>query len=217
MARRPHPRSPGSDPSWLQVDLGSPQSFNTVIIYWENAYAAQYAIQYTNGDPTVESNWQTAFSNPNGTGKIDQESFPTVQGRYIRVLGQLRSGNYGYSIYEFQVYNVAQCGGATERYTVSSTSPPSLVTDNTSGLTWTRTIETDTTPGSQFTGVRRRQLLQQHRHARSHCVRGPEHRRQQRRNLRLPRRLEHVDSQRWIRMTPPAPRSSITTTRKPTR
>lgn len=148
----PTPPVAGVDPSWLQVDLGSPQSFNTIIIYWENAYAAQYAIQYTNGDPTVESNWQTAFSNPNGTGKIDQESFPTVQGRYIRVLGQLRSGNYGYSIYEFQVYNVAQCGGATERYTVSSTSP-SLVTDNTSGLTWTRTIETDTTPGSQFTGV----------------------------------------------------------------
>ncbi|MBV8115512.1 MAG: immunoglobulin domain-containing protein, partial [Silvibacterium sp.] len=29
----------------------------------------------------------------------------------------------------------------------------SLVTDNQSGLTWTRTVQTDTTPGSQFTGV----------------------------------------------------------------
>ena len=51
------------DPSWLQVDFGSPQSFNTVIIDWQAAYATQYQIQYTNGDPTVESNWLTATTN----------------------------------------------------------------------------------------------------------------------------------------------------------
>jgi hypothetical protein len=148
----PTPPVAGVDPSWLQVDLGSVQAFNTVIINWENAYATQYLIQYTSGDPTVASNWQTAFTNTAGAGGTDQESFPTVQGRYIRMLGQQRSGNYGYSIWEFQVYNVPQCGGSTERYTVS-TSNPNLVTDNTSGLTWTRTITTDTAAGSQFTGL----------------------------------------------------------------
>ncbi|MGA3010127.1 MAG: fibronectin type III domain-containing protein [Terracidiphilus sp.] len=149
----PTPSVPGIDPSWLQVDLGSSVAFNTVVIYWENAYATQYAIQYTNGDPTVASNWQTAFSNPNGIGGIDQESFPTVTARYIRVLGEQRATQYGYSIIEFQVYDVAQCGGSTERYTVISSSNPSQVTDNITGLTWTRTTVTDSTPGSQFTGV----------------------------------------------------------------
>jgi len=68
------------------------------------------------------------------------------------MLGTVRSGNFGYSIYEFQVYNVAGCGGPTERYTVSSANP-SLVMDNVLGLTWTRTIQTDSAIGSQFTGV----------------------------------------------------------------
>ncbi len=66
--------------------------------------------------------------------------------------GTQRNTQYGYSIFEFQVYNVAQCGASAERYTVSS-SNSSLVTDNLLGLTWTRTVQTNTTPGGQFTGV----------------------------------------------------------------
>jgi len=138
----------GVDPSWLEVDLGSFQAFNTVIIYWENAYATQYEIQYSTDNAT----WKTAFTNNAGVGGTDTENFPTVQGRYIRMLGQQRSTQYGYSIYEFQVYDVAQCGSPGERYTINA-STPTLVTDNLTGLTWTRTIQTDTGPGSQFTGL----------------------------------------------------------------
>jgi hypothetical protein len=148
----PTPPVAGVDPSWLQVDLGSVQSFNTVIINWENAYAAQYQIQYTNQDPTTNPTWNVAVTNNSGAGGVETLNFATVQARYIRLYGTQRATQYGYSVYEFQVYNVAQCGGSTERYTVNSANP-SLVTDNLLGLTWTRTIQTDTTPGSQFTGV----------------------------------------------------------------
>jgi beta-galactosidase len=148
----PTPPVAGVDPSWLQVDLGSVQAFNTVIINWENAYAAQYQIQYTNQDPATNPTWNVAYTNNAGTGGTETLNFPTVQARYIRMYGTQRATQYGYSIYEFQVYNVAQCGGPAERYTVSS-SNPSLVTDNLTSLTWTRTIMTDTATGSQFTGV----------------------------------------------------------------
>jgi beta-galactosidase len=148
----PTPPVPGVDPSWLQVDLGSIQSFNTVIINWENAYATQYQILYTSADPSTNPTWNVAYTNNAGVGGTETLNFPTVTARYIRMNGIQRATQYGYSIYEFQVYNVAQCGGATERYTVNS-SNPNLVTDNLSGLTWTRTIETDTAQGSQFTGV----------------------------------------------------------------
>ncbi len=148
----PTPPVAGVDPSWLQVDLGSVQSFNTVIINWENAYATQYQIQYTNADPSTNPVWNVAFTNNAGTGGVETLNFPTVQARYIRMYGTQRDTQYGYSIYEFQVYNVAQCGGPTERYTVNSANP-ALVLDNLLGLTWTRTIQTDTAPGSQFTGV----------------------------------------------------------------
>ncbi|MGA9670542.1 MAG: fibronectin type III domain-containing protein [Terracidiphilus sp.] len=147
----PTPPVAGVDPSWLEVDLGSVQSFNTVYIYWENALAVNYTIQYS----TDNVNWSNALvvtGNTGGDGMVDQRNFPTVRGRYIRIYCTLRNGQYGYSIWELQVYNVPQCGGSTERYTVNS-SNPNLVTDNLSGLTWTRTIQTDTAPGSQFTGV----------------------------------------------------------------
>jgi len=144
----PTPAVPGVDPSWLQVDLGSVQPFNTVIINWENAYAAQYQILYS----TDGNSWKTAYSTTTGAGGTETLGFPTVSARYVRLNGTQRATQYGYSVFEFQVYNVPQCGGAGERYTVSA-SNASLVTDNLTGLTWTRTITTDTTPGSQFTGV----------------------------------------------------------------
>ncbi len=140
------------DPSWLQGDLGSVQAFNTVILNWENAAAAQYRIQYTNSDPATNPTWIDAFVNNTGAGGMDTLNFPTVQGRYVRMLGTQRTTQYGYSLFEFQVYNVPQCGGANERYTLS-TANPNLVLDNLLGLTWTRTIQTDTVTGSQFTGI----------------------------------------------------------------
>jgi beta-galactosidase len=148
----PTPPVTGIDPSWLQVDLGSAQSFNTIIIDWENAYATQYQILYTNSDPSTNPTWNVATTNNSGAGGTENLNFSTVNARYIRMNGIQRATQYGYSIYEFQVYNVAQCGGPNERYTVNSANP-NLVTDNQSGLTWTRTIETDTAPGSQFTGI----------------------------------------------------------------
>jgi len=143
---------PGVDPSWLQVDLGSTQPFNTVVINWENAYATQYQILYSNGDPNDPTSWKTAYSTTSGAGGTETLSFPTVAARYVRLNGTQRATQYGYSVYEFQVYNVPQCGGASERYTVNA-SNASLVKDNLTGLTWTRTVKTDNTPGAQFTGV----------------------------------------------------------------
>ncbi|MBB6143569.1 hypothetical protein HNQ77_001518 [Silvibacterium bohemicum] len=148
----PTPPVAGIDPSWLQVDLGSVQSFNTVIINWENAYATQYQILYTSADPATNPTWNVAKTNDTGLGGTETLNFPTVQGRYIRMQGIQRATQYGYSMYEFQVYDVPQCGDASERFTVNS-SNQNLVFDNLLGLTWTRTVQTDTAPGSQFTGI----------------------------------------------------------------
>jgi len=148
----PTPAVAGVDPSWLQVDLGSVQSFNTVILNWENAYATEYQILYKSADPSTNPTWNVAYTNNAGAGGTETVNFGTVQGRYIRMQGIQRATQYGYSLYEFQVYNVAQCGGSTERYSVSS-SNPNQVFDNLLQLNWTRTIKTDSTPGSQFTGV----------------------------------------------------------------
>ncbi|HEY6174278.1 MAG TPA: discoidin domain-containing protein [Kofleriaceae bacterium] len=134
----------GVDPSWLQVDLGGAKAFNTIVLYWEAAFAAQYQIQFSNDAQT----WSVAASNTNGHGGVETVSFPTVQGRFVRMFGQVRATSFGYSLFELQVYNVAQCGGSGERYTVLSSA---LVKDNQSGLTWQRAETTFTDQGAQFT------------------------------------------------------------------
>jgi hypothetical protein len=134
----------GVDPSWLQVDLGAVKPFNTVVLAWEAAFAAQYQIQYSNDAAT----WNTALTNTSGHGGVETVSFPTVSARFVRMNGQVRATTFGYSLFELQVYNVAQCGGAGERFTVLS---GTLVKDNQSGLTWQRAETTFADQGAQFT------------------------------------------------------------------
>src|SRR5271170_1710478 len=134
----------GIDPSWVEIDLGSVQAFDNVILYWEAAYATVYQIQYS----TDNSTWNVAFTNNDGVGGVENLAFPTVQGRYGRMYGEMRGTQYGYSLYEFQVYDVAQCGGSGERYTVLS---PAMVLDNVGHLTWQRAETTYASGGAQYT------------------------------------------------------------------
>ena len=66
--------APGVDPSWIQINLGSAQPFNTVVLYWENAYATQYQIQYSNDG----QNWSTAYTNNADycVGGVETLTFP---------------------------------------------------------------------------------------------------------------------------------------------
>ena len=88
-----------SDPQWLEVDLGSTQSICQVTLNWEAAYATAFQIQTS----TDNSTWTSIYSTTTGTGGTQTLSV-TGSGRYIRMYGTARATQYGYSIYEFQVY-----------------------------------------------------------------------------------------------------------------
>ena len=88
-----------SDPQWLEVDLGSSQSICQVVIHWETAYAKAFQIQTSNDNST----WTTIYSTTTSTGGTQTLNI-TGSGRYIRMYGTARATQYGYSIYEFQVY-----------------------------------------------------------------------------------------------------------------
>ncbi|MEV6302977.1 discoidin domain-containing protein [Actinoplanes sp. NPDC051861] len=87
------------DTAWLQVDLGSVQSFNHVQLAWEAAYARSYTVQTSNDG----SNWTTIHSTTTGNGGFDSLNI-SGSGRYVRVNGTVRATGYGYSLYEFGVY-----------------------------------------------------------------------------------------------------------------
>ncbi|WP_329113336.1 discoidin domain-containing protein [Streptomyces sp. NBC_01465] len=89
-----------SDPQWLQVDLGTSQSFKHVQLNWETSYAKAYTIQ-TSDDG---QNWKTVHEEANGNGGVDDFDVSGT-GRYVRVNGTARGTGYGYSLYEFGIYS----------------------------------------------------------------------------------------------------------------
>ncbi len=107
-----------SDPQWLEVDLGSAQSICQVVLNWETAYGKAFQIQ-TSPDG---STWTSIFSTTTGTGG-NQTLGVSGSGRYIRMFGTVRGTQWGYSLWEFQVF--ASSGGGN---TVTVTNPGSQTT-----------------------------------------------------------------------------------------
>jgi hypothetical protein len=91
-----------SDPQWLEVDLGASDSISQVVLNWEAAYATAFQIQ-TSPDGT---NWTTIYSTTSGTGGV-QTLNVSGTGRYVRMYGTARATQYGYSLWEFQVYGTS--------------------------------------------------------------------------------------------------------------
>ncbi len=88
-----------SDPQWLQVDLGATASVSRVELSWEAAYATGYRIEFS-GDGT---HWSTAYSTSAGAGGTETVNL-SGSARYVRMYGTARATQYGYSLWEFQVY-----------------------------------------------------------------------------------------------------------------
>jgi len=88
-----------SDPQWLETDLGSVRNVCQVTLDWEAAYAKAFQIQVSSDNST----WTTIYSTTTGTGG-DQTLSVSGTGRYIRMYGTARATQYGYSLWEFQVF-----------------------------------------------------------------------------------------------------------------
>ncbi|MFJ8192521.1 discoidin domain-containing protein [Streptomyces sp. NPDC096094] len=103
-----------SDPQWFQVDLGQRSDLSRVVLTWEGAYGKSYQIQASDNG----TDWRTLRTVTGGDGGTDDVAVSGA-GRYVRMLGTERSGGYGYSLWEFQVYGTTDGtppagGGAVE-------------------------------------------------------------------------------------------------------
>jgi hypothetical protein len=90
-----------TDDEWIYVDLGAPETFTKVIIRWEAAFGKSYKIQTSNDAAT----WTDAAVTKDSDGGVDIFTFPAVTARYVKMQGVARAINYGYSIFEFEIYN----------------------------------------------------------------------------------------------------------------
>jgi hypothetical protein len=88
-----------SDPQWLEVDLGSAHAITKVVLDWETAYASAFQIQVSDNGVA----WTDIYSMEAGPGGAQ-----TLQvhgtGRYVRMYGTQRATQWGYSLWEFQVF-----------------------------------------------------------------------------------------------------------------
>ncbi|MYX39704.1 sialidase [Streptomyces sp. SID89] len=103
--------SAATDSQWLQVDLGASASVTKVVLNWEAAYGKDYKVQISSDG----NSWTDLKSVTGGDGGIDTLDV-SGQGRYVRMYGVHRATQYGYSLWEFQVFGTAggnDGGGST--------------------------------------------------------------------------------------------------------
>ncbi|MBK8023930.1 MAG: discoidin domain-containing protein [Chloroflexi bacterium] len=92
-----------ADGQWLDVDLGGVFTLSQFVIKWEAAFGEHYQIQIWDG-----SAWQTVVEEPAGDGDIDDFALAEpIDARYVRMNGIRRGEEWGFSIWEFEIYGAA--------------------------------------------------------------------------------------------------------------
>jgi len=89
-----------SDPQWIYVDLGQTYAISEVVLRWETAFGADYQVQVSND----ASAWTTIRTVTGGDGGVDDLTGLSGTGRYVRIYGTRRGTEWGYSLWEFEVY-----------------------------------------------------------------------------------------------------------------
>lgn len=96
--------------AWFCVDLEDEYEINKVKISWETAYGKKFLIQVSNN----AQDWTTVYTQNDGKGKEELITFNPVTARYVKFQGVERATMWGYSFYEFEVF---ETGGNGENET----------------------------------------------------------------------------------------------------
>jgi len=121
---------------WITVDLGTTRQIGRVKLSWEAAYGKGYQIQTSNDGTT----WTPIYTTTTGDGGTDDLTGLTGSGRYVRMQGTARATSYGYSLYEFEVYEPSPVvSGATYNIATSGKNmdvPGSSTSTGTQLIVW---------------------------------------------------------------------------------
>jgi hypothetical protein len=91
-----------SDPQWIRVDLGATFRINRVVLRWETAFGRAYQIQVSPDG----NNWTTIRTTTTSPGGVEDFGV-TGTGRFVRMLGTTRGTQWGYSLWEFEIYGTS--------------------------------------------------------------------------------------------------------------
>ncbi|MGW7287142.1 beta-N-acetylglucosaminidase domain-containing protein [Streptomyces sp. NPDC054847] len=96
--------SPVGPSAWWQVELARPARVGQVTLHWQEAYATRYRIQVS-ADGRV---WRTAATVTDGRGGRESVRMDAQGTRFVRVQGDERATEFGYSLFSVEVYAVAE-------------------------------------------------------------------------------------------------------------
>ncbi|MEV6923804.1 discoidin domain-containing protein [Dactylosporangium sp. NPDC051485] len=92
--------------AWIYVDLGAGYAVSTVNLVWEAAYAKGYKIQVSDN----ATQWTDVYATTTGDGGSDSVTVGR-NARYVRMQGVTPATQWGYSLWEFEVYGTPISGG----------------------------------------------------------------------------------------------------------
>ncbi|WP_418957083.1 beta-N-acetylglucosaminidase domain-containing protein [Streptomyces tritici] len=96
--------SPAEDGAWWQVELAEPARIGRVVLQWQDAHASRYRVQVSADGRT----WRTAATVRDGRGGRESVRMDAPDTRFLRVQGDARATEYGYSLWSVEAYAVAE-------------------------------------------------------------------------------------------------------------
>jgi len=102
--------SKNNDPQWIMIDFEETVSIGGVLLEWEAACAKEFKIYIS----TDSINWTEMYATTVGPGGTQKISFDPVRTQFVMIHGIKRSTPYGYSLYEFSVFDRLPFGTFTE-------------------------------------------------------------------------------------------------------
>ncbi|MEG0275721.1 MAG: discoidin domain-containing protein [Coprobacillus sp.] len=93
-----------SNDEWVQVNLGDYYDVSKIVLNWEGAYAKEYKLQVSiDGE-----NWNDISDVKTGMAGVKQFYYKDkARAKYVRMQGIVPAGDFGYSLWEFEVYGLS--------------------------------------------------------------------------------------------------------------
>lgn len=105
---------------WIYVDLGSTRTIGRIVLNWESG-GRIFDLEVSNN----ASSWTPIYREMHGAG--GKQDIPVyASGRYVRMKGIGRATNFGYSLFDFEVYDYV-AGQPQPTYTIPPLPTPSTV------------------------------------------------------------------------------------------
>lgn len=89
-----------ADPQTLTIGLGEPHPIEAIRLVWEVAHAKDYAIDVSDDGKA----WKNIHAKKYCQGGTEEIIGLKVSGRYVRLTGLTRAAEWGYSLWEFEVF-----------------------------------------------------------------------------------------------------------------